>query len=346
VSALLDHPPFGPRDEAAFLAEMHALNQHHRAGCPAFARVWPDDTPPASAADLPFLHVGLFKRLDLRTSAPGIRHTRQLNSSATTSGVSSKVALDERSSLAQGRSTLALFTDFIGAFDGPLLVLDSAKSLTRRDGVTARLAAALSLRPLARELTFLLPDADRPEAVDWSRVEDALARFPSVMVYGFTWILWQAWARSPQAAALARADRRLVFVHSGGWKKLEAARVERAEFDRTLLAGWSPDSRVVDFYGLVEQPGLVYPLCSAGFRHAPGWASALVRDPATLAPLTGVPGQLQLLNSLALGAPVHSVLTEDLAVMPAGDCPCGRHGPRFELLGRLPRAEMRGCANV
>jgi hypothetical protein len=346
VSILLDLPPFGSRDEPAFLAEMHALNRHHRAGCPAFARIWPEDAAPRSAADLPFLHVGLFKRLDLRTHAAGIKHTRPLNSSATTSGVSSKVVLDEQSSALQGRSTLALFSDFLGPFDGPLLVLDSSKSLTRRDGVSARLAAALSLRPLARELIFLHAEPDRPDSLDWDRVTQALDRFESIMIYGFTWILWQEWAKNPRAAALARPDRRLLFAHSGGWKKLEASRVDRATFDATLLKGWAPGSRVMDFYGLVEQPGIVYPLCPAGFRHAPAWASAIVRDPATLEPLVERPGQLQLLNTLSFGAPVHSVLTEDLAIQPGGDCPCGRSGPRFELLGRLPRAEMRGCANV
>jgi Acyl-protein synthetase, LuxE len=55
---------------------------------------------------------------------------------------------------------------------------------------------------------------------------------------------------------------------------------------------------------------------------------------------------LQLLNVLAHGAPYHSVLTEDLGRLAEGQCPCGRPGRRFQLLGRVPKAELRGCANV
>jgi hypothetical protein len=52
------------------------------------------------------------------------------------------------------------------------------------------------------------------------------------------------------------------------------------------------------------------------------------------------------MNTLARGAPYQNVLTEDLGRIAPGDCDCGRSGKRFELLGRVPQAEVRGCANV
>jgi hypothetical protein len=52
------------------------------------------------------------------------------------------------------------------------------------------------------------------------------------------------------------------------------------------------------------------------------------------------------MNTLPLGAPYHSVLTEDRGVLGEGDCGCGRSGPRFRLAGRVPTAELRGGANV
>ena len=103
---------------------------------------------------------------------------------------------------------------------------------------------------------------------------------------------------------------------------------------------------MTDFYGLVEQVGLIYPLCEAGFRHVPVWADAYVRDSLSMQAIEGTPGQLQLVNVISFGAPYHSVLTEDMATMAAGDCDCGRVGKRFQLIGRMPQAEMRGCANV
>jgi hypothetical protein len=167
-------------------------------------------------------------------------------------------------------------------------------------------------------------------------------------VYGFTWILWTAWGNAaiPDAVRDCLRGKRIHFVHSGGWKKLELLRVDRQQFDSALLAELAAGSSVVDFYGLVEQVGITYPLCSQGFRHTPRWSEVLVRDPWTMSCLAHDVGQLQLMNPLAFGAPYHNVLTEDLGRLIDGECSCGWSGRRFELLGRVPQAEVRGCANV
>ena len=203
-------------------------------------------------------------------------------------------------------------------------------------------AAALSLRPLATELHFLLDSPDDPASVKWAAVEAAAAAANGrLLVYGFTWILWRAWETLPPSAARALANCTIGFVHSGGWKKLEALRVDRTTFDARLLAHAAPGSGVTDYYGLVEQPGMIYPLDADGLRPVPAWADVIVRDPVTLEPLADRPGQLQLLNPLSLGSPCHSVLTEDL-----GRLVPGPGVKRFELIGRIPKAEVRGCANV
>jgi hypothetical protein len=346
VSALLDEAPYAPRDEAAFLAEAIALTRAHLDGCADYRAIWPDVVDATTVAELPWLHVGVFKRLRLRTDAPGVKHQRVLLSSATTSGTSSQVALDELSGKLQARSSQAILEDFVGAGRRPLVVLDDAASLRQRGQVSARVAAALSLVPLASTTTFAL---DAAGATRWDAIAAALADTDAALVYGFTWALWQSWAqraRSAEVRDLLRT-RRLCFVHSGGWKKLEAAAVDRATFDRALTGDAGPGSLVVDFYGLVEQNGIVFPMCEQGVRHVPRWADVIVRDPWTLAPLPpGQTGMLQLVNVLAHGAPYHSVLTEDLGELVAGDCACGRRGPRFHLRGRVPRAELRGCAVV
>ena len=155
-----------------------------------------------------------------------------------------------------------------------------------------------------------------------------------------------AWRKCRARSSSLLSGKRIHFVHSGGWKKLEDIQVDRETFDNKLLEGLHPDSRVIDFYGLVEQVGIIYPLCEHGYRHTPAWADVLVRDPWTLEPLSNEAGQLQLMNTLAHGAPYHNVYTEDLGRIIQGDCPCGRAGKRFELLGRVPKAEIRGCSNA
>ncbi len=348
MTVLLARPPYGPRDEVALLAELVELTRHHLSGCAQLRRIWPDWEGADRLADLPWLHVGLFKHLDLRTPFPGARFERTLMSSSTTGAQPSRIVLDQASSQAQGESSAAILRDFLGERERALLVLDSARSLRARGEVSARIAAALSLRPLAREIHFLLADPADPATLRWDLLEDLLGRFDGLLVYGFTWMLWLAWgnAKMPQGVRDRLRGRRIDFVHSGGWKRLDALRVDRERFDRALLDGLDPQSRVTDFYGLVEQVGIVYPLCPWGFRHVPVWAAVLVRDPLTLEPLEGQPGQIQLLNPLSRGVPCHNVLTEDLGIIHPGPCPCGRSGPRFELLGRLPKAEIRGCANA
>ncbi len=345
MSALLARPPYGERDHAAFIAEMVNVTRHHLRGCASYSRIWREWSGAQLAEDLPFIHVGLFKRLALRTEAAGVEHGRTLESSSTT-GRSSQVQLDRQSSAWQASSSRAILANALGTDRASsLLVIDTPRALQRRT-VTARTAAALSLRPLAEDLFFVGDETG--SGVEWSKVDEALARSRAdVLVYAPTWALWTAWATAPIADATRAllAQRRVFFVHSGGWKKLEALGVERARFDEALVRAASPGSRVIDFYGLVEHVGVVYPLCAQGFRHVPVWADVLVRDPLTLASLTTLAGMLQLMHPFALGAPYHSVLTEDMGRIVPGACGCGRIGKRFELLGRMPRAELRGCAN-
>jgi hypothetical protein len=69
------------------------------------------------------------------------------------------------------------------------------------------------------------------------------------------------------------------------------------------------------------------------------FADVIVRHPRTLEPQPfGEPGLLQVLSGLPTSYPGHSLLTEDLGVV--------EEPGRFQVLGRLPRAEARGCSDV
>lgn len=348
MSSLLDRPPYAARDDSGFLAEMQRLTHHHLKGCADFARIWPEWRGAGAVDELPFLHVDLFKRLEFRTGSDDLVHERTLRSSSTSGSEASRIVLDNLSSRLQARSVLAILTDMVGGHKRPLLVLDDARALRQRGVVPARVAAALSLSPLATGIHFLLSDTNNPASMKWDLLAEVLASGGDFLVYGFSSILWFAWAAGdkPENVRDLLRGKRIHFVHSGGWKKMEALRVDRAEFDGALTKDLHEASRVVDYYGLVEQVGVVYPLCEHGARHVPVWADVLVRDPYTMRAVEDRPGQIQLMNVLAHGAPYHSVLSEDMGRVAPGECPCGRSGKRFELLGRMPHAELRGCANV
>jgi hypothetical protein len=326
---------------------MNNITYHHLKGSPEFARLYPKWSAAKSIQDIPFVHVGLFKYLDLRTRGEFIKHERVVHSSAT-SGKSSCILTDEYSSKLQSESIIKILTSFLGVEKRPLLILDSVKSLRSRGEMSARVAAAMILRPLATDIRFLLENADDPQSLKWLTVADVLNNNDEIIVYGFSWILWRAWASQTIPVNIIKQlkGKKIYFVHSGGWKKLEEIKVDHSTFNATLLKGLDNASQVIDFYGLVEQLGIIYPLCQYGARHVPVWADVIVRDSYTLKALDEDEGQLQLLNTLAYGAPYHSVLTEDIGRLLKGTCECGRKGRRFQLINRIPKAELRGCANV
>lgn len=347
MSSLLRLSPYEERQDEIFVKELVELTAHHVAGCREYAQIWPNWRPSDNVASFPFLHVGTFKSIRFKTDAAGLKHQRVLKSSATSSGVSSQILLDQRSVELQSRSSSAILASFLGTERRPLIVLDGAGGLRAGGEVTARIAAALTLKPFASDIFFLLRDSADPKAGKWDELIRLVEKNDSLLVYGFTYMLWTTWMHEmPPKVLLALRGKRIHFVHSGGWKKLERDRITREEFDKSIIAGLDPDSRVTDFYGLVEQVGVIYPLCEAGFRHIPIWADAIVRDPWTLDSLESSDGQLQLINLLAWGAPYHNVLTEDVGRIIPGICGCGRKGKRFEFVGRVPKAEVRGCANV
>ena len=122
--------------------------------------------------------------------------------------------LDTGSSALQARSTVAILRDFVGERLRPLLVLDSGRSVQRPREVSARIAAAMSLRPLASDLRFLLRDAENPDSVDWDSVLAAAEGNDALLVYGFTWMLWLAWG---QAQSMRRPAKSSATCGAGLW---------------------------------------------------------------------------------------------------------------------------------
>lgn len=345
---LIDLPPYHQRDEKQFLKEAIALAVEHRQKIKQLERVWAqwDPAKTQSVQDLPYLHVSLFKHYDLK---PDHNERRVLHSSATSGVGASKIFLEPKSSQIHTQSVVKILENFVGTQKTPLLILDASSSLLKNAHLTARTAAALSLQPLSSSVHFLLNDSTDTKSLKRDLLKKHLQENDFLRVYGFTWMLWQIWTEllhtDPEIKKLLKG-KKIQFIHSGGWKRLESEKVTTAEFERILSHDLTSESLILDFYGLVEQVGIIYPMCSAGFRHFPVWADGLVRDPHHMKILNEEPGQLQLLNALPVSIPNVSVLTEDMARMVPGSCPCGRVGKRFELLGRVPQAEVRGCANV
>ena len=329
--------------------QLAALLDHHERECEAYAPLvsdWRRHREPGSdyVATYPFVPVSVFKEFHLRSTAESVS---SVQSSGTTSQRRSTIYVDRATKKRQTLSATRILTDFLGAEKRPYIVVDCEETV-RGGALSARGAAILSLAHLASGFHFVMQETDDGLRLDFDALEralDAVGDGPFVS-YGFTFILYQAHLElARKAPGWLRASETSTFLHSGGWKRLTEIAVDKGTFNATVSEVLL---LVIDFYGTVEQVGILYPDCSEGLKHVPYWAEVVTRRADTLGPAAvGESGLLQLMNCLPLSAPNHSVLTEDLARVVVDDgCTCGRRGTGFVFEGRAPRAEIRGCSDV
>jgi len=216
----------------------------------------------------------------------------------------------------------------------------------------ARGAAIQGLQPFASETTHCLCLGEQGELqLELDKIKSFVQgrEDSELLVYGFTFILWNHLVKPLEAAGISFHLPKARIFHSGGWKRLQDQAVEKSVFNDRLaqVFGTSPD-RIVDFYGMIETVGVIYPDCPAGNKHGPVFGDVIVRDPLTLKPVAaGEHGIVQVCSVLPTSFPGHLLLTEDMAqVLGYDGCPCGRRGISFRFAGRIPQAELRGCGNL
>jgi hypothetical protein len=164
-------------------------------------------------------------------------------------------------------------------------------------------------------------------------------------MFGFTFMVWINFYEKFKCAGLDLSNG--ILIHSGGWKKMVEQSVDNTVFRQSLRQAFGL-TRVHNFYGMVEQIGSIFLEGSDGLLYPPNFADVIIRDPETWLPCDeGRPGVIQVLSLLPHSYPGHSLLTEDVGVLHAVDN--GRDGwmgKGIEVLGRVPRAELRGCSDV
>jgi hypothetical protein len=303
-------------------------------------------------ASLPFLPVTALKANPPLSLVAASDITRTLTSSGTTSQQSSRVVLDAATSRRMIKGVTVIIRDFIGPTRRPYLVVDTPENLRRLPELGARGAAIQALISFATEIACCL--RDDPQGVFDLEVETLLKcaekwQKTEVLVYGFTYMIWTHLVQPLQRKGIALAMPNVHVLHSGGWKRLEQLAVSKDVFVHGVSSVFGcPADRVIDYYGMVENVGVVYPDCEHGHKHVPAFAEVIVRDPLTLAPvLPGQLGLLQVSSVLPTSFPGFLLLTEDMAELVGHDgCRCGRRGTYFRHLQRVPKAEVRGCGNV
>lgn len=347
-------PPYSLKAQEktpALLSQLHALCHFHQQHCPPYARLlaaqWPGlsaTATPDHLAQLPYLTVRLFKQMSL--SSISAEQTVKTLYSSGTGGAPSKIVLDRDSAALQSKILVKIMQHWLGKARLPMLILDHPGVITDRANFSARGAGIQGLSFMGRNHCYALHD---DMSLNLPAIQQFVANFAAgpVLLFGFTFMVWQYFIQALQTAGPPINLPHATLLHSGGWKKLQQQAVGNTEFKQAVLAQ-TGIRRVHNFYGMVEQIGAVFVECEHGHLHCPVYSDVLVRRPGSWALADiGETGVLQLLSTLPRSYPGHSLLTEDQAVLLGEDnCRCGLPGKYFQIIGRLPQAEARGCSDT
>lgn len=298
-----------------------------------------------SYEELPFLPVRLFKELELR-SIPQEEVFKTMTSSGTTGQSVSKIYLDKETANNQQKTLIKIMSSFTGKGRLPMLIIDSSAVLKNRNMFSARGAGILGFSILASDRAYAL---DEKMNLDIEGIRAFLKKHEGkqILLFGFTFMIWQYFYK-----ALLQSGEKIdlsngILIHGGGWKKLQNQAVEPDRFNRALENVCGLNS-IHDYYGMVEQTGCIYMECECGHLHASIFSDVIVRRTKDFSICNhGEKGIIQVVSMIPKSYPGFSILTEDEGmILGEDDCPCGRKGKYFKILGRLKNAEVRGCSDT
>ncbi|WP_104992100.1 acyl-protein synthetase [Deinococcus sp. NW-56] len=331
--------------EALLLPELRALTEHHQHDSSEYARllsVLPDRLV-STLADLPFVPVNLFKSHRL-SSVSEEEIFKIMTSSGTTGQQVSQVILNRKTAGRQSQALAAIMTHVLGPRRLPMIVVDTPNVVKNRKMFSARGAGVLGMISYGRQHFYALDDDMH---LDLEGLKGFLTKHQGqpILIFGFTFMVWKYFYEQLKDAGVDLSQA--ILIHSGGWKKLVDEAVDNAEFKRAFNAATGID-RIHNFYGMVEQVGSVFMEGDDGFLYPPNFADVIIRDPVTWEEAPhGAVGVIQVLSILPTSYPGHSILTEDLGVVHGvGDPANGWGGKQLQVIGRVPKAELRGCSDT
>lgn len=303
-------------------------------------------------ADIPPVQVSVFKELGNKlNSVPRADIKLTLQSSAT-SGIPSSIPVDSITSKRQARSMVKVVGSYIGNERKPFLVMDVDPMSGFREILGARYAAVSGYLNFASEVGYFLKvNSNNTYYFDTDGIKAYIEKLEgnSAVVFGFTYILYSEVMRLLSERGIRYTlPKGSKVIHIGGWKKLESEKISKEQFNSLAAELFGiEETDIIDIYGFTEQMGLNYPDCPCGCKHAPLYSEVLTRDVITKEVLPpGKEGLLEFVTPIPHSYPGNAVLTDDIGVIVGGECAFGRTGTRFRVLGRLKKAEIRGCGDI
>jgi len=295
--------------------------------------------------DVPFLPVRLFKELDLK-SIDQQEVFKTMTSSGTSGQQVSKIYLDRDTASNQQKTLVRIVSEFTQGNRMPMIIIDCPSVVKNREMFSARGAGILGFSIFGRKKIYALND-------DMELEFDEIKEFinenagQKILLFGFTFMVWQHFYKALRTCKEKLDLSNAILIHGGGWKKMVQEAVMPSEFNR-LLKEVCGISQICNYYGMVEQTGCIYMECEYGHLHASTYSDVIIRRGIDFSVADiGEKGIIQVLSLLPKSYPGHSLLTEDEGVLLGiDDCPCGRKGKYFNVVGRLQNAEIRGCSDT
>jgi len=352
VSEFIRTPPFTDNPSsirAHLLRNLADLTEFHRDYCEPYGRIlkklFPQYEEPQSLSDIPYIPVQLFKTLTLRSIKPD-EIVKTMTSSGTSGVAPSKVYLDRETASLQSKALAQIMSSILGKARVPMLVIDSPSTATDRTEFSARGAGVRGFSMFGRPIMFALDEKMTPH-LGAVKEFSALHGQDKVLLFGFTSVVWENLLENLRNHNERVSLPHAILLHGGGWKKLTSMAVSAAEFAESAKT-FLGVQRVINYYGMVEQTGSIFLECENHVLHASTYGDVIIRDAITHSPLPhGEEGLIQSISVLPLSYPGHSILTEDKGlILGKDDCPCGRSGTYFRVLGRIKDAEVRGCSDA
>lgn len=295
--------------------------------------------------ELPFMPVRLFKLFSLK-SVKDSDVVKTLTSSGTTSQAVSRIFIDKITARLQMKTLATIIKSYIGQKRAPMLIIDSNNVIKDPRLISARGGGILGLSPFGRDHCYAL---DEDMNLDMNGLRDFLSKHAGerIFIFGFTFMIWKNFYKPLENTDDTVDLSHATLLHSGGWKKLMQEAITNQTFKDRLNKRFSI-SRIFNFYGMVEQMGSIFMECEEGFLHCSNFSDIIIRDVLDWSAVAiGTQGVIEVLSILPYSYPGHVLLTEDIGVVHGEDnCKCGRKGKYFEIIGRVPQAEIRGCSDT
>ncbi len=335
-----------------FMERITDLTNHHEKHCKEYRRILESIHFQSNMAktyeDFPFLPVRLFKELELY-SVPPEELVKTITSSGTSGQRVSKIFIDKITASMQQKALVKIVSSYTGMSRMPMIIIDCPSVVKNRAMFSARGAGILGFSMFGTKRIYALNDNME---LNIEGIQNFLEEHKEerIFLFGFTFMIWQHFYKELEKMEKKGVVLNLsnaVMIHGGGWKKLINEALSPDEF-RNRIQAVCGLKNIYDYYGMAEQTGCIYMECEYGHLHASNFSDVIMRRPLDFSICEkGEAGIIQVVSTLPWSYPGHSLLTEDEGIiLGEDDCPCGRKGKYFRVLGRLQNAEIRGCSDT